>query len=264
MSRLRNLAIFLGLDPVRTIHVAQALPAFRRDYLKLKAELASNSDFPMGKLYPCLDEKTGDSGVAKGHYFHQDLLVAQRIFQDNPELHVDVGSRIDGFVAHVAVFRRIEVFDIRSLSSTTVNIHFKQLDLMNPAPPEYMNYCDSLSCLHTVEHFGLGRYGDAINANGHILGLKNLWKILKPGGKFYFSVPIGPQRIEFNAQRVFSVVYLHQLLSESFQFDRFSYVDDQGDLHDDVELTPERMRANCGCHYGCGIFELTKLGEITG
>jgi len=30
---------------------------------------------------------------------------------------VDIGSRVDGFVAHVASFREIEVFDVRPISA---------------------------------------------------------------------------------------------------------------------------------------------------
>ena len=37
-------------------------------------------------------------------YFHQDFVVARKIFERNPRLHIDVGSRVDGFVAHVATF----------------------------------------------------------------------------------------------------------------------------------------------------------------
>jgi len=43
--------------------------------------------------------------TASGHYFHQDLLVAGKIFKNNPIKHVDIGSRMDGFIAHVASFR---------------------------------------------------------------------------------------------------------------------------------------------------------------
>ncbi|HOW57668.1 MAG TPA: hypothetical protein PKZ12_06675, partial [Smithellaceae bacterium] len=90
------------------------LPVFLKDYREIKKQAAQNNMiFPLGKLYPCLEEANQDSGTTSGHYFHQDLLVAGKIFQNNPVKHVDIGSRIDGFVAHVAAFREIEVFDIR-------------------------------------------------------------------------------------------------------------------------------------------------------
>lgn len=213
--------------------------------------------FVFGKLNPYPHEKKQQSGTAKGHYFHQDLMVARRIFESMPEKHVDVGSRVDGFVAHVAAFRPIEVLDIRPMDSKVRNILFKQADLMSP-PPEMTGYTDSLSCLHAIEHFGLGRYGDPIDFEGHLKGLNSLYIILKPGGTLYLSCPIGPQRIEFNAHRVFAVKYLMSLFEGKFNLRNFSYVDDRGDLHENVAMTTDMLDANFGCQYGCGIFELVK------
>jgi hypothetical protein len=79
-------------------------------------------------------------------------------------------------------------------------------------PEDMKGCCDSLSSLHAIEHFGLGRYGDPIDINGHLKAITNLHLMLKPKGKFYFSVPIGKQRIEFNAHRVFSIKYLIRIL----------------------------------------------------
>ena len=232
---------------------------FYIDYLRIKRQAkASGMYFPFGKFYPCLNERKMDSGSASGHYFHQDLLVARRIFKNNPERHVDVGSRIDGFVSHVASFREIEVFDIRSLNDTIPNIVFKQLDLMSKNF-DLRNYCDSASSLHAIEHFGLGRYGDKLDYNGHLKGLKNIYEMLKKNGKFYFSVPIGPQRIEFNAHRVFSVKYLIELIQDKYRVNFFSYVNDEGNLIRDAALNPADVDNNFGCKYGCGIFELTKV-----
>jgi hypothetical protein len=110
-----------------------------------------------------------------------------------------------------------------------------------------------------LEHFGLGRYGDPVNYDGYLLGLDNLWKILKKGGKFYFSVPIGPQRIEFNAHRVFSVGFLLECFSGKYHIDQFSFVDDQGDLHENTSITDTETKSNFNCVSGCGIFEMTKM-----
>jgi hypothetical protein len=65
-------------------------------------------------------------------------------------------------------------------------------------------YCDSLSCLHAIEHFGLGRYGDPINPIGYQRGIANMAELLQPGGTFYLSMPIGQERVEFNANWVFA------------------------------------------------------------
>ncbi len=236
------------------------MPSYFRDGLKFRRQRRSGERrFATGKLYPCLEDRYENSGAASGHYFHQDLLVARRIFANQPRRHVDVGSRVDGFVAHVASFRTIEVLDIRPLPSAIPNVKFIQADLMAELPPDLVECCDSLSCLHALEHFGLGRYGDPVNYNGDLIAWKNLAAMVQPGGRFYFSAPIGPQRIEFNAHRVFSVKYLLEQFKDNFVVDRFSYINDQGDLHEDVPLDQALIDMNFHCVFGCGVFELTKL-----
>lgn len=244
---------------MKIIKKAKARITFQRHLRRFKQmqQQAGSMEFPISRLRPCLKDMYQDSGTAKGHYFHQDLLVARRIHSRNPYRHVDIGSRIDGFVAHVASFREIEVLDIRPQPVHLENILFRQVDFMQ-LPPKYENYCDSISSLHAIEHFGLGRYGDPLDVDGHLKGLDSIYKTLKPGGIFYFSVPIGPQRIEFNAHRVFSTEYLLNLFNGRYNIDRFSYVDDCGDLHTDVELKQPQVAQSFGCHYGCGIFELIK------
>jgi SAM-dependent methyltransferase len=230
---------------------------YRNDLRRLKQQMGADREFSFGRPHPILNEKNAAAGVMRGAYFHQDLLVARRIFETNPRRHVDIGSRIDGFVAHVASFREIEVFDIRRPETIAKNIVFKQADLMQ-LPGQMVEYADSLSSLHVIEHFGLGRYGDPIDYFGHLKAIDNVRRILVTGGTFHFSVPIGPQRIEFNAHRVFSVAYLLKVLEGKFKVRRFSFVDDGGDLHEDVELSSDLVSSNARCHYGCGIFELTK------
>lgn len=256
---LQYLSLF-GLDPFKALMNVRGLPAFVADYRKLKKQRPSGEDiFKFGSFYPCLGDRYTASGQAKGHYFHQDLLVANKIFANQPKHHIDVGSRVDGFVAHVASFRIILVVDIRPLASQIKNIEFLQADLMNTLPTELLETCDSLSCLHALEHFGLGRYGDPVRWDGYLIGFNNLLTLLQPGGKFYFSVPIGEQRIEFNAHRVFSVTYLLTMFANQLQVDNFSFVDDNGDLHENVLLDEQAVKHNFGCSYGCGIFELTKF-----
>lgn len=260
LRSIYNLIVLFGTHPLKTFKRLRGLPFYLHDLQILQQQIdESNIDFPLGKPFPCLGERFSESGTAKGHYFHQDLLVARKIFTNNPKLHVDVGSRIDGFVAHVASFREIEVIDIRELTSEIPNVKYICADLMTDIYAGLVEYCDSLSCLHALEHFGLGRYGDPVKHDGYLHGLNNLYKILKKNGKFYFSVPIGPQRIEFNAHRVFSLEYLIELFGGKYRIDSFSYVDDKGDLHENIQLENNEVRENFGCHCGCGIFEMTKL-----
>jgi SAM-dependent methyltransferase len=248
----------IGFDISKFINFTLGLGYYFRTYRVLKKQMKVNKDFVFGKFYPILDERSSESGTIRGHYFHQDLLIAQKIYQYNPGRHIDVGSRIDGFIAHIASFREVDVFDIRPLASSVKNIKFTQADLMQ-LPENMKSCCDSLSSLHAIEHFGLGRYGDKVDIDGHLKAITNLYYMLKPNGKLYFSVPIGKQRIEFNAHRIFSVGYLINILQGRFKIDSFCYVNDDGDLFENVLLNEERITNNFNCNYGCGIFELTKL-----
>jgi SAM-dependent methyltransferase len=254
MKKIIYILDHAGFNPKKTLVFFRNLPWYINSLNTFRRR--TNKEFPIRTLYPCLSDKNDSSGNAKGHYFHQDLYVSQKIFENKPKKHVDVGSRIDGFVAHVASFREIEVFDIRNISSKVKNIVFTQTDFMNPSN-SHKEYADSVSSLHTIEHFGLGRYGDTIDSEGHIKGLNNICSILKPDGIFYLSIPISNiQRVEFNAHRVFSLRYIQNILSSMFEFIEFSYIDDSGDLYIDQDI---QKVMNKEIQYGCGIFILRKI-----
>jgi SAM-dependent methyltransferase len=206
---------------------------------------------------PVLADYGDSAGMASGHYFHQDLLVAGLIHAAQPDRHVDIGSRIDGFVAHVAAFRRIEVMDVRALADTGHdNIAFLQRDLMNPSV-DAADMADSVSCLHAIEHFGLGRYSDPINPDGHKHGFRNIWKMVRPGGRLYMGFPIGKaNEVHFNAHRVFGPRDIFSWCDDvtTTNLERFDYVDDAGRLHRVVDL----LGAGVDVVHGCGIYTLRK------
>ena len=258
-KKIYKTSVAYGFDPKKLINSIRDRrnSAFISEMKEFLRQKGSDDTFKWGKVYPVLNEKSEEGGTMKGAYFHQDLYVARQIFISNPLKHLDIGSRVDGFIAHVASFREVEMIDIRPIHSKVYNIIFKQADLMN-LPEEMINYCDSVSSLHAIEHFGLGRYSDPIDYYGHLKGIENITKILKQGGIFYFSVPIGPQRVEFNEQRVFSLEYLVKILSPSYYIKSFSYVTDKGDFVENAELTEKSIQSNFSCWYGCGIFTLLK------
>lgn len=263
MSRPRRITSALqafGVYPGRFVRACRGLPIYLRNRFAFP-RLASDSHgaFPIAGSYPCLEDRFLPGGDAHGHYFHMDLLVAQSVFATGIRHHVDVGSRMDGFVAHVATFARVEVFDIRPLTTSAANITFRRVNVLELGK-EFDGYTDSLSCLHVLEHFGLGRYGDPLDPDGHVKGWRALERLVRPGGRFFFAVPISRhQRIEFDAHRVFGVPFLLDLIRSSFRIDRFSSVDDEGGLHVGQDPESAAARDGFGYRYGCGIFELTKL-----
>lgn len=202
------ICIQAGLDLRKFVRFFIKIPRFALDWIRFRKEYSGRIN-----LFPCLHDMGEEAGSAKGDYFWQDLFVAQKIHKANPVKHVDVGSRLDGFVTHVASFREIEVFDIRPVISVIPQVVFRQADITDTSKITD-DYCDSLSCLHALEHFGLGRYGDQINPNGYVVGLKNMVRLLKSGGIFYLSVPVGIECVEFNAHRIFNPIKLMQLARE--------------------------------------------------
>lgn len=233
---------------------------FRRQLATFSSNLVDPDHlWPFGKLYPCLDDLDDDAGVISGHYFHQDLHVAQKIFESAPSRHLDIGSRIDGFVAHVASFRNIDVIDIRPMRSPNNRVNFLQADFMDHSAVQSLGRWPSVSCLHALEHFGLGRYGDPLIPNGWLKGIHSLAMVTEEGGVLHLSVPVGKQRIEFNAHRVFGPRTLLAELSPWFTLTNFAMVDDGGDLLVDIEPDLQSIESKVALlEYGCGIFTLVR------
>lgn len=247
-----------GVDPVKIARNFFNVPFAYRDYLKFRSMSLLAGITSQINFTPSLNDKGKDAGVAKGIYFHQDLHIARKIYENDPRRHIDVGSRVDGLISHIAVFRAVEVIDIRPLRSKEKNIAFLQADMSAELDSVYVNACDSLSSTFAIGHFGLGRYGDRLDPEGHIKGLENFKKMLEVGGLLYLSVPIGPQVIEFNSHRIFSMTWLLDVLLCDFELIEFSYVDDDGDLHENVKLQSLAIESNCGCKFGAAMFILKK------
>jgi hypothetical protein len=247
-----------GVDLRKFLAAVRYFPRVMSEYLTARKQAKTlQCAVPFSFSWPCLDDRDQPGGTATGHYFHQDLLVAKRILARAPVKHVDVGSRIDGFIAHLACFRDVDVLDIRPVGARVPRVTFRQWNIVDP-PNDPSELCDSLSCLHAIEHFGLGRYGDAVDLNAHVKAFVNLHKMLTLGGMLYLSVPIGRPRIEFNGGRVLSVETVLAWCRNRFALVSFSYVDDVGDLHESVDLNERIIKETSVMRYGCGIFELRK------
>jgi SAM-dependent methyltransferase len=250
--RVQRLLSFLGFDARRLISNIRGLPGFIRGII-IYGRGAPRASFRVTAkdLWPILYERRQAAGAAGGAYFHQDLWAARKIFQRHPAQHLDIGSRIDGFVAHLLVFMPVTVVDIRTIENGIEGLTFVCDDATDLETLED-DSIDSLSSLHAAEHFGLGRYSDPIDPHACFRFMSALQRVLAPGGRLYFSVPIGRERCEFNAHRVFSVSTVLETFT-SLRLLSFSLAGDDGSFQENAQ--PGNLGAP---EHSCGLFEFTK------
>jgi hypothetical protein len=243
-----------GVDPRRMMYALAGIPRFVAGWIRFRRHHGG----PV-RLLPCLYDWFEEGGFTKDEYFWQDLYVARKIHRAGPAKHVDIGSRMDGFVAHVASFMEVEVFDIRPMRAQIPGVRVHQADLMDPSA-SWNGYCASLSCLHALEHFGLGRYGDPIDPLGHEAGLRNMARMLQPGGFLYLSVPIGQPCVEFNAHRIFDPNALVSLAAANdLLLAEFAWIGPDRTLVE--SLNPKQdMKTLSRQRYALGLFTFVKQG----
>jgi SAM-dependent methyltransferase len=249
-ARLIEGAAFLGWYPERLGILALRMPRFVREARRYRR--AQRGRFPLrwSAVEPILTDYRAPAGIAGGHYFRQDLWAARRICETRPPLHVDIGSRIDGFVAHVLTFMPITVVDIRALASDIEGLTFVQgdachLDFVSGSLP-------SVSSLHAMEHVGLGRYGDPIDPDGCFVALRELARVVAPGGRLYLGLPIGRERLAFNSERVFDPRTIVATLP-MLRLIQFDAVDDA-----DRFIRHADLAGFAAARYSCGLFEFAK------
>jgi Caenorhabditis protein of unknown function, DUF268 len=198
--------------------------------------------------YPCLADRLPTTPFDP-HYFYQGNWLARRLANAKPARHVDVGSSVlmvGVLSAHVpTVFVDYRPLVVRQSGLSCLAADINRLPFVDRS-------VQSLSCLHVIEHIGLGRYGDPIDADGARLAANDLQRVVAQGGRLYLSTPIGRERVCFNAHRVFAPATILSWFS-GLELTGFSYVSDDGQLHEDASI--EKVS---DLDYGCGLFEFQR------
>lgn len=251
--KLHNLLEAYGIDGQKLVTSTANTPRFVNALNEYRRKSASAGTLRISprEITPVLHEFNDQAGAASGHYFHQDLWAARKIYTARPAAHLDVGSRIDGFVAHLLTFMPVTVIDIRPLPSTIDGLTFLQADATDLTGIQD-NSIASLSSLHAVEHFGLGRYGDPVEPDACFRAMRALARVLRPGGRLYFSVPIGVERVEFNAHRVFAPATPMQAM-HPLRLVSFAAVSDSNQFWPDT--SPNSFSE---ARFACGMYEFAK------
>lgn len=254
LRRALGLFTMFFFDPLELLRKWQALGIFivnRRRYLR-SGHTARFRPRIRDLWYRSYD-RYDPAGSTTSHYFHQDLWAADWIYRARTTEHVDVGSRVDGFVAHVLPFCHVIYVDLRAVTLTHPHFTFKQ-GLITELP-----FADgdvkSLSSLHVIEHIGLGRYGDPIDPDGHVRAARELVRILSPGGTLLLGTPVGRERLCFDAHRVFDPETVVSMFAP-LDLRRFALIDDAARTVIPSASFDDARR----CEYACGLFVFAKPG----
>ena len=108
--------------------------------------------------------------------------------------------------------------------------------------------------MHVIEHIGLGRYGDKIDTEGDIKDINELKRVCDIGGSILFVVPVGEERIQFNAHRIYSFETIKKIFEEGFELKEFSLITDKNEYIENINIKDaknlvEKQRYGCGCFY---------------
>ena len=241
------------VDPIHLWANYRAFPVFVRNFARYKKLNRDNPSFSVQEAswYFTTYDLFLPAGSIRNHYFFQDLWAAGEIYSRKIEKHVDVGSRLDGFVAHLLPFCKVSYVDIRPMETAVENLLFVQGSIL--AIPYADSSLSSLSCLHVLEHIGLGRYGDPVDPQGHLKAAKELIRVLAPGGYLLFAVPTGKEKLYFDAHRVFSP-YTVEKMFDGLKLVNFKLIDDKANGINDHASFEDALQ----CHFGCGLYLFTK------
>lgn len=214
---------------------------------------AQDNRFDLNNIekYPCLNDKTSDT-VFDTHYIYHPAWAARIVKNINPTLHIDISSTLH-FCSILSAFIQTKFYDYRPANLKLSNLTSGQADLTDL--PFATNQVDSLSCMHTIEHIGLGRYGDPIDPLADKKAMKELQRVIKPGGSLLLVTPVGKPKLAFNAHRIYS----YELVVENFdqmEIQEFSLIPDNALETGMITNCPINLvREN---NYACGCFWFKK------
>jgi len=212
--------------------------------------ISMGGDAPFSELQPCFSDRQASTQSGGGQYFYQDIWALKKLAQARPGEHHDIGSRLDGFVGQATAICPVVYWDIRPPQFQLPGFQFRLGGFPRLPVPDHS--ISSLSCLHVAEHIGLGRYGERLDPLGTQTALAELMRILAPGGQLLLSMPIGQERVCFNAQRVWHPERPIAALKE-LRLMEFSAVNDSGEFLENASPTDLAQSKN-----SCGLYRFER------
>jgi hypothetical protein len=189
------------------------------------------------------------------HYIYHPAWAARIVAKTQPVVHFDISSTLH-FCSILSAFVPVKFYDYRPAALELSNLTSESADLT--ALPFDDASIASMSCMHTVEHIGLGRYGDPIDYDGDLKAMKELARVLAKKGNLLFVVPVGNESvIHFNGHRVYHPEAINSVFREAgLQLKEFVWIPEQAKDGGLVVNPPiERLAEET---YACGCFWYTK------
>ncbi len=197
---------------------------------------------------PCIGDDTSTTGFDR-HYVYHPAWALRILLDLRPEKHVDISSTLH-FCSMLSAFMPVDFYDYRPAQLELSGLRSLPGDLL--ALPFADNSIPSLSCMHTVEHIGLGRYGDPLDPDGDLKAIAELKRVVAPGGSLLFVTPTGKPRIVFNAHRIYAYEQIMDAF-EGFELREFALVPDREEDGGLVRNAPpdmaDRQSYGCGCYW---------------
>ena len=230
-------------DPVRLVRAFAAFPRYVADWRKY-SKFPGAEKIRVRDAYPCLHDRLRVTPM-DSHYFYANGWAIRRILKQRPTTHVDIGSQAV-FTNLLSAAIPVIFVDYRPLHASLPGLLCLSGDILKL--PFRTASIPSVSCLHVAEHIGLGRYGDSLNPSGTYSACQELIRVLAPGGNLYFAVPIGAERVCFNAHRI------HRLETICRFFSPLDLVEISG-VHDDGRFVEQVGKHEFDhSRYACGFF----------
>lgn len=224
------------------------LPRFIRHWIEYIWSARGIRRIDLLDLQPCLGDWSAHTPF-DAHYFYQGAWLARQLSATKPAQHVDVGSSVLT-MSVLSAFANTIFLDYRPLNAALSGLISVAGDILTL--PFANDSIDSLSCLHVIEHIGLGRYGDPLDPQGSSKAALELQRVMRQGGRLFISLPIGQERTCFNAHRIHSPDSVVKMFPKLKLVD-VSYVDDEGRfIESSMPSSPGDMQ------YGCGFFVFEK------
>jgi SAM-dependent methyltransferase len=170
-------------------------------------------------------------------------------------LHIDVGSSLY-FCSLVSAFVPVRFYDYRKAELNLSGLDSRQGDL-NRLPLQDRS-AESVSCMHVIEHVGLGRYGDPLDPEGDLKAIRELKRVVAPAGTLLIVVPVGRPRILFNAHRIYSYPEMMKNFEE-FELKEFALIPDHA-TDGDLLVNPDPGMVDRQ-DYACGCFQFVRASQ---